>query len=188
MHKIHDLCKHTAHGPASPQGRNVVCAAQVECLLLRRRYFLPCIQWLNEFPYAIDVSDVQVACSLSSEDRHAVLHDFCMTIPYSILIVIAGLISIPFGAGWKGAILTSVGALELAVSTKSLSSFQAEKKSTPYTATSACELGLSSWKRGSHSSSSVSSTMTFVYPLFTKSTHHKTDIESEGIHISSMPR
>lgn len=43
----------------------------------------------------------------------------------------------PFGAGWKGAILASTGAAELAISIKSLQEFQAEKKSTPYTVASA---------------------------------------------------
>ncbi len=70
-------------------------------------------------------------------ERHAVLHDFCMIIPYSSLIVMAGLVSIPFGAGWRGAILASTGAVELALSIKSLQEFQAEKKSTPYTVASA---------------------------------------------------
>lgn len=83
---------------------------------------------------------LQVADSAEGGQRHAVLHDFCMIIPHSSLIILAGLISMPFGAGWRGAILASTGAVELAVSIKSLQEFQAEKKSTPYTAASAGEL------------------------------------------------
>ena len=74
---------------------------------------------------------------MESEGRHAFLHDFCMIIPYSGIVVLAGLVSIPFGSGWRGVLLAAAGALELAISVKSLKQFQEEKKSTPYTLMSA---------------------------------------------------
>ncbi len=72
----------------------------------------------------------------STEGRHAVLHDFCMIIPYSMLIILAGLVTIPFGAKGKGIILAGVGAAELALSCLSLTRFQARQSSTPFTAAS----------------------------------------------------
>jgi hypothetical protein len=62
------------------------------------------------------------------------LHDFCMIIPFSILIVLAGLITIPFGAGVKGVILAAVGCVELGLSSMSLRKFQARESSAPFTA------------------------------------------------------
>lgn len=82
---------------------------------------------------------MQASSSEAIGVRHAVLHDFCMIIPYSGLIIIAGLASMPFGAGWRGGILAATGAVELALSIKSLKMFQEEKKSTPYTIASAGE-------------------------------------------------
>jgi len=73
----------------------------------------------------------------SPESRHAVLHDFCMIIPYSILVILAGLITIPFGAGGRGFILAAVGGVELGLSCISLTRFQAQQSSTPFTAGSA---------------------------------------------------
>ena len=57
-----------------------------------------------------------------------------MIIPYSGIVILAGVVSMPFGAGWKGALLAGMGGVELTLAIKSLNSFQAEKKSTPYTA------------------------------------------------------
>jgi len=57
-----------------------------------------------------------------------------MIIPFSILIILAGLVSIPYGAGGRGVLLVAVGVVELLLSSKSLSNFQARKSSTPFTA------------------------------------------------------
>jgi hypothetical protein len=62
-----------------------------------------------------------------------VLHDFCMIIPFSMLIILAGLVTIPLGAGGRGVILAAVGGVELGLSCMSLTRFQARESSTPFT-------------------------------------------------------
>ena len=74
---------------------------------------------------------------MGSEDRHAILHDFCMIIPYSCIVAAAGLLSIPFGNGWKGLLLAMFGAVELALTITSLKRWRTGASNMPLTAASA---------------------------------------------------
>lgn len=69
--------------------------------------------------------------------RTAVLHDFCMIIPYSLAIILGSLLSIPLGTGWKGFWLAGGGSLELLLSIGSLQKWKQEKSHLPLTAASA---------------------------------------------------
>lgn len=67
--------------------------------------------------------------------RHAVLHDFCMVIPYGALMVLAGLLSLAFKSGAVGLRVAAVGVLQLLLATLSLGSWRKGKPSTVYTLT-----------------------------------------------------
>ena len=71
------------------------------------------------------VRDAQVRLADSGEaahgGRHAVLHDFCMVIPYSAVIAAAGLVTLVFGSRTAGVQLLLGGAVMGAAAASSLS-------------------------------------------------------------------
>lgn len=65
--------------------------------------------------------------------RHAVLHDFCMVIPYGVLMILAGLLSLAFKSGIMGLGIAAVGAVQLLLAVLSLGSWRKGNPSTLFT-------------------------------------------------------
>lgn len=55
-----------------------------------------------------------------SPQRSAALHDFCMAIPYGLILLVAGAVSLFTGAGWSGARTLVAGCLTLGLGNASL--------------------------------------------------------------------
>ena len=69
--------------------------------------------------------------------RHAILHDFCMGIPYGSIVLAAGLVSLMFGSGRKGIMFALGGAFMLAGAFFSLLQWRQHRPSTVFTLASA---------------------------------------------------
>ncbi|DBA93009.1 TPA: hypothetical protein ACH3X2_003350 [Trebouxia sp. C0005] len=69
--------------------------------------------------------------------RHAILHDFCMGIPYGSIVLAAGLVSLLFGSGQRGIAFAAGGAGILASAFFSLVQWRAQRPSTMFTLGSA---------------------------------------------------
>lgn len=71
----------------------------------------------------------------SHASRHAILHDFCMNIPYGAFMIAAGLLACIFvqGAVKFGLVAAGVGALEVALSSLSLKAWKAGGSNTVFT-------------------------------------------------------
>lgn len=69
--------------------------------------------------------------------RHAILHDFCMAIPYGAVVLAAGLVSLLFGSGTKGLSFALGGASILAAAFFSLLQWRQQRPSTVFTLASA---------------------------------------------------
>ena len=65
--------------------------------------------------------------------RHAILHDFCMGIPYGSIVLAAGLVSLMFGSGRKGIMFALGGAFMLAGAFFSLLQWRQHRPSTVFT-------------------------------------------------------
>lgn len=61
------------------------------------------------------------------------LHDFCMCIPYGIFVAAGGLISLLFGCGQPGLIVTAAGVAQIFLANVSLKRWRSGKGSTLYT-------------------------------------------------------
>lgn len=72
-----------------------------------------------------------------SHAGHAILHDFCMTIPYGALVAAAGVVSVFMGASTLGAGGVSAGLAVALTSYVSLKEWTKGNSSAPYTLTSA---------------------------------------------------
>lgn len=72
-----------------------------------------------------------------SHKGHAFLHDFCMTIPFGIACVVAGVAIVALGAQTIGMQLLSAGAATAMCSILSLQAWKKGGSSTLYTAVSA---------------------------------------------------
>jgi hypothetical protein len=77
------------------------------------------------------------AAATGAGSRHAVLHDFCMSIPYGSIAAAGGLVSLLFGAGALGWQVAAAGAAVLAASVLSLKTWKAGGSSLPFTLASA---------------------------------------------------
>jgi hypothetical protein len=64
---------------------------------------------------------------------HAVLHDFCMCIPYGGITAVAGVAMLVLGAQQLGMQLAAAGAAVVAASVLSLRTWKAGGSSTPFT-------------------------------------------------------
>ncbi|GBF98034.1 hypothetical protein Rsub_11145 [Raphidocelis subcapitata] len=73
----------------------------------------------------------------ASGERHACLHDFCMSIPYGATAVVGGLASQMFGGGSLGLQVAAAGASVLVASAISLRSWRSGGLQTPFTLASA---------------------------------------------------
>ena len=65
--------------------------------------------------------------------RHAILHDFCMSIPYGSVVLAAGVVSLLFGSGKQGLTFALAGTGILASSFFSLVQWRAQRPSTTFT-------------------------------------------------------
>lgn len=74
-----------------------------------------------------------------SHKGHAFLHDFCMTIPFGIACVVAGVAIVALGSQTIGMQLLSAGAATAMCSILSLQAWKKGGSSTLYTAVSAGE-------------------------------------------------
>ncbi len=72
--------------------------------------------------------------------RHAILHDFCMGIPYGSIVLAAGLVSLLFGSGQQGIAFAAGGTGILASAFFSLVQWRAQRPSTMFTLGSAGRL------------------------------------------------
>lgn len=83
----------------------------------------------------------------AGEGRHAVLHDFCMTIPYGTVAGVGGLVSLLFGAEALGWQVAGAGAVVLLSSVLSLNVWRSGGAAQPFTLLSAGRLPIiSSWQ------------------------------------------
>lgn len=65
---------------------------------------------------------------------HAILHDFCMNIPYGMSMVFLGILGMTLlGAGKFGLLVTSVGIVEIVLSSVSLKGWKKGKRNAPWT-------------------------------------------------------
>ena len=82
---------------------------------------------------------------MRKKERSALLHDFCMCIPYGVIVVVGGLLAALFGAGSSGLIIAAAGAAELVASGQSLGAWKLGKSSTLYTLLSAVVASWLAW-------------------------------------------
>ncbi|KAK9831259.1 hypothetical protein WJX74_009676 [Apatococcus lobatus] len=69
---------------------------------------------------AEQVEDLMPEPLKDSPQRSAALHDFCMVIPYGLILLAAGTISLFTGAGWSGGRTFAAGCLTLGLGNTSL--------------------------------------------------------------------
>ncbi|KAL3137925.1 hypothetical protein ABBQ38_005172 [Trebouxia sp. C0009 RCD-2024] len=69
--------------------------------------------------------------------RHAILHDFCMSIPFGSIVLAAGMVSLMFGSGKQGLGFVLAGSGVLAAAFFSLVQWRAQRPSTAFTLISA---------------------------------------------------
>ena len=69
--------------------------------------------------------------------RHAILHDFCMSIPFGSVVLAAGIVSLLFGSGRQGLAFALAGIGILAAAFFSLVQWRAQRPSTAFTLVSA---------------------------------------------------
>lgn len=100
---------------------------------LRRQAATPAALWCCTHSHPLQASSVE------SEGRHAILHDFCMIIPYSSIVFLAGIVSLFFGTGWKGVALAAAGAVELWLTLQSLKLWRVGAEHRLYTTITAGE-------------------------------------------------
>lgn len=75
----------------------------------------------------------------NSHAGHAVLHDFCMTIPYGGIAMLSGLVAFVFKASSVGTQLAGAGAVVSLASVLSLRSWRSGGATAPYTLVSGGE-------------------------------------------------
>ena len=95
----------------------------------------------------IQKSETSVQCTTSEDTTtmsHAVLHDFCMNIPYGLSMVALGIIGMMLsGAGKFGLLAVAVGVVEMVLSSVSLKGWKKGKRNAPWTILGAlCSSGL----------------------------------------------
>jgi hypothetical protein len=75
---------------------------------------------------------------------HAILHDFCMNIPYGMSMVFLGILGMIFmGAGKFGLLAVAVGIVEIILSSVSLKGWKKGKRNAPWSILGAlCSSGL----------------------------------------------
>ena len=56
--------------------------------------------------------------------RSAALHDFCMAIPYGLILLLSGAVSLCLGAGWSGGRTLVAGCFSLALANASLQNWR----------------------------------------------------------------
>lgn len=79
------------------------------------------------------------------KSRHALLHDFCMCIPYGLIVLLGGLLTALLGGGSSGLMVAVAGAAELVASGQSLGAWKTGKSSIPYTLLSAVVASWVAW-------------------------------------------
>ncbi|KAL4514039.1 hypothetical protein Ndes2437B_g04306 [Nannochloris sp. 'desiccata'] len=107
--------------------------------------------------------------------RHAVLHDFCMCIPYGLIVAAGGLLSATW-TGLPGLYIAAAGIAEVILSTKSLKAWKNGQSSSlftvfqaaiatgiAWTAWNAFRQGISKWATGSLLGLSASAALFFIY-------------------------
>ncbi|KAK9796308.1 hypothetical protein WJX73_000813 [Symbiochloris irregularis] len=99
----------------------------------------------------------------STPDKgYAILHDFCMSIPYGTVVAVTGVVAWATGSTTPGVALLSAGVLVCGFAALSLQCYQAGKKSTPFTVASAgvsVMAALFSWQNLQASVAKVPSTI-----------------------------
>lgn len=90
---------------------------------------------INGFACARPPANTQQADN--SHAGHAVLHDFCMSLPYAALAAVSAVLAVAFKASTVGLQLGAVAAVVAACSVMSLKAWKRGGSSTPYTLVSA---------------------------------------------------
>lgn len=79
--------------------------------------------------------------SRQSSNRHAALHDFCLCIPYGVVVAAGGLLGMVFGGGLPALAIAAAGALQVVLSNLSMQAWRARRQSLAVTAVEAGENG-----------------------------------------------
>ncbi len=137
-------CRHRKQGLAA---RQVTCSSTSGALIdqasgsgsevccLESSEYAVCVQW-SYLALAIFVLVMQVPANQQGY-RHAILHDFCMGIPYGSIVLAAGLVSLIFGSGKQGIAFAIGGSGILGAAFFSLVQWRAQRPSTIFTLASA---------------------------------------------------
>jgi hypothetical protein len=99
----------------------------------------------GEGPGLPDAAPGQHAEPLDDGDDHsrfAILHDFCMCIPYGMIVTFGGMLALLFGGGLGALAVAGAGVALLIASARSLKCWKDGRSSAPWTLASA---GLASW-------------------------------------------
>lgn len=124
--------------------------------------------------------------------RHAALHDFCMCIPYGLIVAAGGLLSAVW-TGLPGLYIAAAGIAEVLLSAKSLKAWKKGQSSgvftifqaaiasgVAYTAWNAFRQGISKWATGSLLGLSASAALFFVYNVAAGGNPPREEKEEEG--------
>ena len=88
-------------------------------------------------------SAAEGAARSSGKARHAVLHDFCLCIPYGCTVAVGGLVGMVFGGGLPSLAIAAAGAFHVMLSNISLKNWRAQRDLPLVTVTEAGQLASS---------------------------------------------
>ena len=130
-----------------PNGRNLLCSQRHKTIVLRYRVEIleKCastdrlirgrilLTRAGSHPAPAESNGVDLP-----ESRHAILHDFCMSIPYGAIIALVGVVGSFIGLGSRAGLnLAGLGLVALTSSAVSLAQWKRKSSSTIFTATNA---------------------------------------------------
>ena len=84
-----------------------------------------------------------------NRSKHAILHDFCMGLPYGTIFLVGGVAAVPF-VGTKGLVFALCGGLVLLLSILSLKQWRSRKSSKWCTLAGSCAAAVALWRSWSY--------------------------------------
>lgn len=103
------------------------------------------------------------------EQRHAVLHDFCMCIPYGMLVASGGVVAAALGTGTAALAVAAAGLVEILLSVMSLKAWRQGSSSTVYTILSGVVASGVAWTAHNAFQSGVTKVATYLLFLLSAS-------------------